>query len=165
VALPRPPPGERGGPQQHPWEAGLAFTAGFLGHTDTLLAGSRGDDDALALLAPAPAPEQQQQQQQQQQQGAEANGTVAHEGPAPPDAPWLAGGGGGVFDGGAPDGGEGVQLRRAQADGVRVHRRFFPYPQPYGLGPALLEVQLWLLGKLLAFVPVSAQVQVLQVRP
>jgi hypothetical protein len=39
-----------------------------------------------------------------------------------------------------------------------------PYPQPYALGPALLEAQLWLLGKLLAVVNSSSQMQVLEVR-
>lgn len=38
-----PHAGERGGPQQHPWETGLAFTAGFVGAASSrLLVGGGG---------------------------------------------------------------------------------------------------------------------------
>jgi hypothetical protein len=56
------------------------------------------------------------------------------------------------------------EQQRRGVDGVRLRRRFMPYPQPYALGPALLEAQLWLLGKLLAVVNSSSQMQVLEVR-
>jgi len=168
------PTGDRGGPQQHPWEAGLSFTAGFWGQTDTLLAGAGDgtddDDDAVeagadalaAALAPNTAPTH--------------GGGSAHDGGhAPLEAPWLRSSKGGIRPGGssanaaanASSGSSGAAatavLRRQAADHVRVHRRFMPLPQPYGLAPALLEVQLWLLGKLLAVVPTSAQIQVLEV--
>jgi hypothetical protein len=55
------------------------------------------------------------------------------------------------------------EQQRRGVDGVRLRRRFMPYPQPYALGPALLEAQLWLLGKLLAVVNSSSQMQVLEV--
>lgn len=57
-----------------------------------------------------------------------------------------------------------AEQQRRGVDGVRLRRRFMPYPQPYALGPALLEAQLWLLGKLLAIVNSSSQMQVLEVR-
>lgn len=53
--------------------------------------------------------------------------------------------------------------RRRGADGVRLRRRFMPYPQPNALGPALLESQMWLLGKLLAVVTNAGQTQILEV--
>jgi hypothetical protein len=45
---------------------------------------------------------------------------------------------------------------------VRIARRFLPFPQPLGLGAALLEVQLWLLGKLLAVALPGGQLQLLE---
>lgn len=45
-------------------------------------------------------------------------------------------------------------------DRLRLSRRFMPYPQPYPLGPALLEAQMWLLGKLLSVVNTPTLVQV-----
>jgi hypothetical protein len=164
--------GERGGPQQHPWEAGLAFSAGFLGQTDTLLAGAAGadadedggaaaGDDGGALVTLASG------------EGADGNG-YAHAGGSPTahspsrragpmalDGPWPAAGS--MTNANATAAAAAV-ARRQGVDHVRVHRRFMPFPQPYGLAAALLEVQLWLLGKLLAVVPAGAKVQVLEVR-
>jgi hypothetical protein len=45
-------------------------------------------------------------------------------------------------------------------DGLRLSRRFMPYPQPYALGPALLEANMWLLGKLLPAVSHPMQLKV-----
>lgn len=45
---------------------------------------------------------------------------------------------------------------------MRIARRFLPFPQPLGLGAALLEVQLWLLGKLLAVALPGGQLQLLE---
>jgi hypothetical protein len=45
-------------------------------------------------------------------------------------------------------------------DRLRLSRRFMPYPQPYPLGPALLEAQMWLLGKLLSIVNPPTLLQV-----
>lgn len=51
--------------------------------------------------------------------------------------------------------------RSGQAvDGLRLSRRFMPYPQPNALGPALMEAQMWLLGKLLSVVPLATQIKV-----
>lgn len=44
------------------------------------------------------------------------------------------------------------QQQQSGVDRLRLTRRFMPYPQPYPLGPALLEAQMWLLGKLLSVV-------------
>jgi hypothetical protein len=53
-------------------------------------------------------------------------------------------------------------LRQHQqgVDRLRLSRRFMPYPQPYPLGPALLEAQMWLLGKLLSVVNPPTLLQV-----
>lgn len=49
-------------------------------------------------------------------------------------------------------------------DGVRLSRRFMPFPQPAGLPAALLEAQLWVLGKMVAVVGPQDQAAVLEVR-
>jgi hypothetical protein len=69
--------------------------------------------------------------------------------------------GGGAGDAALSSAADGQQHRGV--DGVRLNRRFMPYPQPSALGPALLEAQMWLLGKLLAVVNTSKQLQVLEV--
>jgi hypothetical protein len=52
------------------------------------------------------------------------------------------------------------QQRQQPVDKLRLSRRFMPYPQPYALGPALLEAQMWLLGKLLSVVNAPTLLQV-----
>jgi hypothetical protein len=53
-----------------------------------------------------------------------------------------------------------LQQQQQQAvDRLRLMRRFMPYPQPYPLGAALLEAQMWLLGKLLSVVNTPTLVQ------
>lgn len=44
-----------------------------------------------------------------------------------------------------------------------MSRRFMPFPQPAGLAPALLEAQLWVLGKMLAVVGPHDQLAILEV--
>ena len=52
------------------------------------------------------------------------------------------------------------QQQQCGVDRLRLTRRFMPYPQPYPLGPALLEAQMWLLGKLLSVVNPPTLLQV-----
>jgi hypothetical protein len=182
-------PGERGGPQQHPWEAGLAFTAGFLGQTDTPITGAddeerqeeREDNGSStgAGAAPGCAAAHDPMSPRTRSRGSGGGGAGGAATASPPPAaegaaaaaaaaaaalepPWHRGRAAPVA---GPEALAAVAAAAApRADGVRVHRRFLPFPQPYGLEPALLEVQLWLLGKLLAVVPAAAQAQVLEVR-
>jgi hypothetical protein len=51
-------------------------------------------------------------------------------------------------------------VQQRGVDRLRLTRRFMPYPQPYPLGPALLEAQMWLLGKLLSVVNTPTLLQV-----
>mgnify|MGYP001806652303 CR=1 FL=1 len=51
-------------------------------------------------------------------------------------------------------------VQQRGVDPLRLTRRFMPYPQPYPLGPALLEAQMWLLGKLLSVVNTPTLLQV-----
>ncbi|KAF8072444.1 hypothetical protein HT031_000103 [Scenedesmus sp. PABB004] len=140
--------GERGGPQQHPWEVGAAFTEGFIAYSQALLPPDDGDADASADDAAATAAAA----------AAAASGGGAPLGALAGDAS-SAGGAGAPA---APQLAAGAERRRG-VDGVRLRRRFMPYPQPYALAPALLEAQLWLLGKLLAAAPGGTQLQVLEV--
>lgn len=52
------------------------------------------------------------------------------------------------------------QQQQQAVDRLRLMRRFMPYPQPYPLGAALLEAQMWLLGKLLSVVNTPTLLQV-----
>ena len=174
--------GEPGGPQQHPWEAGLAFTAGFLGQADAPLAAADADEDgggdaaaavvaAATSAAPAVAASGLAPTSPLRAPGVRVAAHFASPGPASPgpmavggDAPTPRAGPAGSGDAGAGAAAAAAAAeRRQRADRVRVHRRFLPFPQPCGLAPALLEVRMWLLGKLLAVAPVGAQLQALQV--
>lgn len=156
------PSGERGGPQQHPWEVGAAFTAGFITYSQALLPpDADGEDGTTPAAAAQPAP-----------RGAAA-GSAA--GPAAGSILQPLGGStmrrSTLLQGPSQVGPAGPQQQHAQpavsqpmqargVDRLRLTRRFMPYPQPYPLGPALLEAQMWLLGKLLSVVNTPTLLQV-----
>lgn len=142
--------GERGGPQQHPWEVGAAFTEGFITYSQALLP---PDDTQTAAAAAATAT------------AAAAIAAGSGGGAIAAAAAAFADGMGPAEEtvGGSSSSSSEASHQRHGVDGVRLRRRFMPYPQPYALGPALLEAQLWLLGKLLSVVTTASQLQVLEV--
>lgn len=174
-------PGDSGGPQQHPWEIGAAFTEGFITYSQALLppddteaaaaatatataaaAVAVGGGGAVAAAAAAVA----SGEGLTNSSGSLSSGKGSCSGPAGGSngtaaAAAVSGAGSSSSSSGLQPAGQ--EQQRRGVDGMRLRRRFMPYPQPYALGPALLEAQLWLLGKLLAVVNSASQLQVLEV--
>jgi hypothetical protein len=152
--------GEPGAPQQHPWEVGAAFTTGFITYSQALLppdADEGSPDPHTGTQAPQP------------QHGTAGDGTssTARGGILQPmggatmrrstllHAPRQVG------QAAQDPVRQPLQQQQQQAvDRLRLMRRFMPYPQPYPLGAALLEAQMWLLGKLLSVVNTPTLLQV-----
>lgn len=141
--------GEPGGPQQHPWEVGAAFTTGFITYSQALLPPDADAVDSMSLKASQPAASGHSTG------SGGGHGTNGHLQPLggttmrrstlqqPPGPTALSG-----------------PQQQQSVDRLRISRRFMPYPQPYALGPALLEAQMWLLGKLLSVVNTPTLLQV-----
>jgi hypothetical protein len=160
--------GERGGPQQHPWEVGAAFTTGFITYSQALLP---PDADGGDTSAPPPAPTQPAAAA-----AAAAAGTASAGSPVAGSLLQSVGRStmrrSTLLQAPSQIGPASQQQQQAEwavvqqpvqqrgVDRLRLTRRFMPYPQPYPLGPALLEAQMWLLGKLLSVVNTPTLLQV-----
>jgi hypothetical protein len=152
--------GEPGGPQQHPWEVGAAFTTGFITYSQALLPPDANETDVSRPAQPALAPAEPGSAGFG---GAGASGSIMQPlggttmrrstlmqtpnqvGPAAQQQQPLQ---------------QTLRQHQQGMDRLRLSRRFMPYPQPYPLGPALLEAQMWLLGKLLSIVNPPTLLQV-----
>jgi hypothetical protein len=168
-------PGGAGGPQQHPWELGAAFTESFVAYSQALLPPDDAEDDTAVVggtTAAATAAAGDGASRSSCIPGLPDSSTCGLELPALQVAPHPSTGGGSGGEAGLQKPSPPsllppplpLQPRRRAADGVRLRRRFIPYPQNVTLGAALLEAQLWLLGRLLAVMGPTSQMQTLQVR-